>query len=65
MVVNHGSTLSIDYFKSYFRLILNTRTTDIDEAKVILFDHLFKNKADKFGETTYEHFLKAYEEMKA
>ncbi|SDM82307.1 hypothetical protein [Sediminibacillus halophilus] len=63
MVVNHGGSLTQNYFKSYIKLILNANECSLKEAKEIVFNHFFERKESRFGEETYKNFLFAYKEL--
>lgn len=64
MVIKNGSTLSKDYFKSYFNLRMNTRGYSLDKAFEQTYQEFFGGNKERFGKATYQHFLDAYEEMK-
>ncbi|WP_342511833.1 hypothetical protein MKY34_14720 [Sporosarcina sp. FSL K6-1522] len=63
MIINRGGTLGVTYFKSYFELILSSRTSDLDEAKKIVFQRLFNNNPRQLGNETYQQFLQAYNNL--
>ena len=63
MIIQNSGKLSVDYFISYFQLVLNSRTSDIDEANKIIFQRLFNNDSHKLGKETYGNFIKAYNEL--
>ncbi len=63
MIINRGGTLSVAYFRSYFELILASRTSDVDEARKIVFYRLFNNNSHQLGEETYQQFLQAYSNL--
>jgi len=63
MIIQNSGKLSVDYFISYFQLILNSRTSDLEEAKKIIFQRFFNNNPQELGEETYSHFLKAYSKL--
>ena len=60
MIIQNSGKLSVDYFISYFQLILISFTSDIEEANKIIFQHLFNNDPHKLGRETYRNFIKAY-----
>ncbi|MFZ3576938.1 hypothetical protein [Virgibacillus sp. DJP39] len=64
MVIKNGSTLSKDYFKSYFKLRMNTLGCTLVEAREQTNSEFFSENADRFGEETYNNFCSAYKEMK-
>lgn len=59
MTVNHGSTLSVDYFISYLELIMKARQFSLEEAMSYMRNHFFKGEAHLYGEVTARHFEKA------
>lgn len=63
MIINRGGTLSVAYFTSYFELILASRTSDVDEAKKIVFQRLFNNNSHQLGNESYQQFLQAYNNL--
>ena len=63
MIINRGSTLSVIYFKSYFELILASRTSNLDEASKIVFQRIFNNNPHQLGNETYQQFLQAYNDL--
>ena len=63
MIINRGGTLSVTFFKSYFELILASRTSDLEEARKIVFQRLFNNNSRHLGNETYEQFLEAYNDL--
>ncbi|WHX25123.1 hypothetical protein [Virgibacillus halodenitrificans] len=64
MTVNHGGTLTQDYFKSYIKLIITANECSSEEAKNIAFKQLFGEDENRFGQETYKNFLLAYKELK-
>lgn len=63
MIINRAGVLSDAYFKSYFKLILASRTSDLDEAKKIVFQLLFNNDSSQLGSETYQQFLQSYNDL--
>lgn len=63
MIINRAGTLSDAFLKSYFKLILASRTSDLDEAKKIVFQLLFNNDSRKLGSESYQQFLKTYNDL--
>lgn len=59
MIVNHASTLSVDYFISYLELIMNARHFSLEEAMSFMRVHFFKGEAHLYGEVTAKHFEQA------
>lgn len=59
MTVNHGSTLSVDYFISYLELIMLARQFSLEEAMFYMRNHFFKGEAHLFGVVTAKHFEQA------
>ena len=64
MVINHGSILQKEYFVSYLKLIMNAKACDVDIAKVVAFQRLFKNNKEKLGKESFNQFMLAYKEIK-
>lgn len=64
MIVNHASTLSKEYFKSYIQLIMNTKNCSLDKGREITMQRLFDMNKYSYGEETCENFKKAYKELK-
>ncbi|MGE7604025.1 hypothetical protein ACQKL5_16255 [Peribacillus sp. NPDC097675] len=64
MTVNHASVLSIDYFESYFKLLLASREPDLEKAKEYIETNFFKGKEDSFGEQTRRNFISAFNKLK-
>lgn len=60
MTVNHSSALSSQYFQAYFRLVMNSREFNVNEAKQFIEGFFFKNNQEIYGDSTYNHFLEAY-----
>ncbi|WP_240374919.1 hypothetical protein [Bacillus piscicola] len=63
MKIKNAGILRKEFFVSYFNLILASRTTDVQEAKDMIFKKFFRNNKDELGKVSYENFLKAYEEI--
>ncbi|NHM32022.1 hypothetical protein [Neobacillus terrae] len=63
MVINSGGNLSVEYFKAYFRLIMNSRQVSLEEAKDITFSRLFQNVEATLGQTSFQNFSAAYEQL--
>lgn len=63
MTVNHASTLRKDYFLAYLRLVLNSRNCTLERARDLTIALFFRNNPKQYGDQTYCHFLKAYEEL--
>ncbi|SDK02882.1 hypothetical protein [Sediminibacillus albus] len=63
MIINHGGVLRKEYFVSYMNLIRNAMECSIEKARDITFQRLFRNNVKTLGETSYEEFLLAYEEL--
>lgn len=64
MIVNHASTLSKEYFKSYIQLIMNTKNCSLDKGIEITMQRLFHMNKYSYGEMAYKNFKKAYTELK-
>lgn len=63
MVINHGGALKKDYFISYLRLIMNVKICNVDVAREVAFQKLFKNNKETLGKESYQQFVLAYEEI--
>jgi len=63
MIINRGGTLNVAYFTSYFELTLASRTSDLNEARQIIFHRLFNNNPHQLGDETYQQFLQAYNNL--
>ncbi len=64
MVINHASTLSKEYFKSYIKLIMNAENCSLDRARELTFQQLFKMNKEAYGKDTYENLTEGYKELK-
>lgn len=64
MTVNHSSVLSVDYFESYFKLLLASREPDLEKAKEYIETHFFKGEEEYFGEQTRQNFIVAFNKLK-
>jgi len=60
MTVNHASVLSVEYFVSYFKLVMSSRNYEVDEAKEFIIQHFFKGNVNLYGEYTIRSFNSAY-----
>lgn len=49
MIINNGSQLSVEYFKSYFRLVMNSQQCTVIEAKEIIFNRIFRGDHTAYG----------------
>ncbi len=58
--VNNSGNLSVEYFISYFQLVMNTQTMKAHEAKELIFKRFFNYDPLLRGKTTYSNFEKAY-----
>lgn len=63
MTVNHSSVLSIDYFVSYFKLVMSSRNYEIEEAKEYMIQHFFLGNVKLYGENTFRSFNLAYSRL--
>ncbi|MCY8235357.1 hypothetical protein [Priestia endophytica] len=64
MIVNRAGDLSVEYFQSYFKLLMNTRNFDIVQAKEFMFKRFFNEDVTSLGECTYQRFEQAYSSLK-
>lgn len=63
MIVNHGSTLTKEYFLSYLNLIIISRNCSVEQAKELAFELFFNNNEDNFGKETFQRFLAAFNDL--
>ncbi|MFB4167674.1 hypothetical protein [Virgibacillus sp. JSM 102003] len=63
MRIKHGGKLSKAYFKSYMKLIMNTRNCSLEESSKITLERIFGEEKDGTDVEVYQNYLKAYEEM--
>lgn len=64
MRVHHSSTLTADYFISYAKLVMNSRQLSVEETKQFMEEFFFKGDLQSYGESTYQQFLQAMEQLK-
>lgn len=64
MVIKKSGNLSKAYFMAYFSLMMSSRQCTIEEAKEITFERIFRNDKNTLGNTSFKHFMEAYEESK-
>lgn len=64
MVVNRAGNLSVEYFQSYFTLLMNTRNFNVVQAKEFIFKRFFNEDCKALGNHTYQNFEKAYLSLK-
>jgi len=63
MIINNGSQLSVEYFKSYFRLVMNSQQCTVIEGKEIIFNRIFRGDHTAYGNYTFQNFEHAYKEI--
>jgi len=63
MTVNHSSVLSVEYFESYFKLVMLTRDYEIEKAKEFMVQNFFKGNQMLYGKDTYQSFNSAYSKL--
>lgn len=63
MIYKNASKLRKAYFLSYLKLIMNTQSVKLAEAKEITFERLFDSNSEKYGAESYENFLNACSEL--
>lgn len=61
MIINNSGNLSVEYFQSYFQLIMNTQQLEKEEAKHFIFHRFFNQNPMSRGPITYRNFEKAYQ----
>ncbi|MGR6899505.1 hypothetical protein [Rummeliibacillus sp. BSL5] len=59
MVVNHASTLSVEYFIQYLELVMKSRQIPLKEAEQYMRDQFFKGNPHLYGERTASCFKQA------
>lgn len=64
MRVNHSSTLTVDYFLSYAKLVMNSRQMSVEETKQFMEEFFFQGDPLVYGEATHQQFLQAMEQIK-
>jgi hypothetical protein len=52
MIVNNSGNLSVEYFQSYFQLIMNTQQLEKEEAKHFIFHRFFNQNPMSRGPIT-------------
>lgn len=63
MRIKHGGKLSKAYFKSYMKLIMNTRNCSLEKSREITLGLVFGEERDGKDDEVYQNFLKAYDEL--
>ncbi|TQR13350.1 hypothetical protein [Psychrobacillus soli] len=64
MTVNNGGNLSIEYFISYLKLVMEARSYSLEEAKTFMFINFFKKNNDTYGKESHIKFMQAIERIK-
>lgn len=64
MVINRSGALSKEYFISYLELVMNSKGCTLQQAKDFVFKRIFNNDAKHLGQSSYQEFLLAYENIK-
>ncbi|SEP84822.1 hypothetical protein SAMN05216232_1072 [Virgibacillus subterraneus] len=64
MRIKHGGKLSKAYFKSYMKLIMNTRDCSLEESSSITLEGIFGEEKDGTDVEVYQNYLKAFEELR-
>ncbi|MEQ2528381.1 hypothetical protein WMO40_16975 [Bacillaceae bacterium CLA-AA-H227] len=64
MTVNRSSVLSVDYFESYFRLVMTSRNFVLEEAKEYMISNFFQGDVMLYEEDSYHSFTDAYLRLK-
>ncbi|MCM3317909.1 hypothetical protein M3603_14885 [Rummeliibacillus stabekisii] len=59
MIVNHASTLSVEYFIQYLELVMKSRQIPLKEAEQYMSEQFFKGNPQLYGESTASHFKEA------
>ncbi|MBM6616282.1 hypothetical protein [Bacillus suaedaesalsae] len=63
MTVNHSSTLTVEYFLAYFRLVTLSKEVNVLEAKQYIDSTFFKGDPSIYGTNTYQNFLHAHQAL--
>ncbi|WP_141432964.1 hypothetical protein [Bacillus sp. 03113] len=63
MIVNNSGNLSIEYFHSYFHLIMTVFEIDVEEAKSYIITQFFQGDSCSRGEKTERSFQFAYKQL--
>ncbi|MBP1950488.1 hypothetical protein [Virgibacillus litoralis] len=64
MRIKHGGKLSKAYFKSYMKLIMNTKDCSLEDSSKITLERVFGEEKDGTDVEVYQNYLKAYEELR-
>ncbi|SOC39862.1 hypothetical protein [Ureibacillus acetophenoni] len=65
MLVHHSGNKSKEFFYSYMRLILLTRTSSIDEMQKIVESYFFNGNIEEYGEHTREQYIQALKQIQS
>ncbi|MGP7816382.1 hypothetical protein [Niallia sp. 01092] len=63
MIINNSGNLSVEYFHSYFQLIMNTFEMEIEEVKYYIITQFFQGELCSRGEKTKRNFQVAYKQL--
>ncbi|WP_445491113.1 hypothetical protein [Niallia sp. 03133] len=63
MIVNNSGNLSVEYFHSYFHLIMNAFDIDVKEAKNYIITQFFQENPCSRGEKTECSFQASYKQL--
>lgn len=64
MTVNHAGALTVEYFVSYLKLIINSRSFSLEQAIGYAEKEFFNQNKKLYGEQTYITFIVAYEKLR-
>lgn len=63
MTVNHGGTLTEEYFRAYLSLVMNSRNYTLAKAKEFMLETFFKGSLSEFGPISYASYIKAVKSL--
>lgn len=63
MLVHHSGNKSIEFFYSYMKLVLLTRTTSFDEMQRIVEGTFFNGNIEEYGTHTREQYIRALKQI--
>lgn len=64
MTINRSSVLSVEYFESYFKLVMTSRNFALEEAKEYMINNFFQGDVMLYGKDTYHSFTDSYLKLK-
>ncbi|MDI2585843.1 hypothetical protein OR571_01535 [Psychrobacillus sp. NEAU-3TGS] len=64
MTVNNSANLSKEYFISYLKLVMESRSYSLEQAQTYMFNNFFRKSNDIYGKDSYRNFLQSIEVLK-